>query len=228
MSPDDVEKLKWIVLTNHRLTFSIKLQDGNMIFEALESTYFESYYVRISLTYLSSSEKVEVRIEPGSPLVLENIEYDFKSSKTEYRTEQRVTESFTNNGLEDVVFHYYPYQDIYSYAMFLPDEPWIDGLEYVAEIPVYNGESWSEVSTQKIQMTFGNSVKFAPGNIDPNISLGITVAPETTAVIDCNIGFSTLTIPYKAKFSMPGTGKEEISNGTCEFMIPVSYDVTVN
>ena len=224
---DDIENLYRIFLTNHRLSFNIIFDSSSMTFEATESTYFESYYIRILFEYSSSTEVIEIRIEPGPPLILDGIKYDFSKAEISQTIEKKTIETFTNDTDQTVTFYYPPYENVTATAFFEPEEPWIDGLEYSADVPVFNGKDWSKTETQTIEMVFGDSMNYSPFNFNSNIGVSVEVSPQTSCEITCNITYETIRMPYNAVFERPGTGGKEYSRGNCEFKVPESYEVTI-
>ena len=223
ISPSDFSQVESLVLSNHRLSFTLILMDNGMKLMATESTYFESYYLRIQFHYLSSVESMEVRIEPGHPLLLSSIEYDYSNAEVEFHSIEKHVDTFINDTDREMVFYALPYQGVIAEALFIPDVPWIEGLEYFAPIPKFIEGKWSETETHIIFMIFGETVNFTPLNINEDLQVTFKVDPHSSLTLNCTVTYSTLRVPFRATFLKQNTFVEEIATGRATIIIPVSY-----
>ena len=227
VSPADFSNVASIRLSNHRLNFSLLIGDNSMSFVASESTYYESYYIRILFKYTYVVEQIEVRIEPGHPMLLYSISYDFDKSQVIELTEYKVKETITNNTDAETSSVYRPYAGVGGNALLKPDVNWLSDLEYDIPIPKYVNEEWSHKETQKVHMYFGRETKFTTQNIDNNITVPVTIPPNSTLTIVCSLTYSRLTVPFDAVLYKQNTGIKEYADGTAVITVPISFNVSI-
>jgi len=120
-----------------------------------------------------------------------------------------------------------PYLQMPAYVELEPTEKWARYMKDVYAIPTLQGGEWGLHGTE-VEMSMSTKGYFSSTEVDNNTSVPITIPPLGAKTVLEKVFFASMSVPFRAVFKNPVTGREYSTSGICTVCEPFDYEVIVS
>lgn len=219
----DFGKVASILYYSHNFALEFKMQGDKIELTAVDNSYPFEIEVKAFLSYGYTTKAVTIHIGAGRPLEIHYIGYDTLNPIVG-TVDKKGHWRYVNQSESTIKIMVYPYREVRSSLLLIPDESWADGVTGIVRAPAYVDGEWNIRYFDEVEATIGSDTNFTSA-ITPDVTTYVEVPPYSTIDIVLTVTFASLETKFSAEIQLPNSQISWLTAGRWVQYQPISYQI---